>query len=61
MPTRYKIEQDRWCWCGQPAAFVIRRGKTDMAYVCRETHGEDSIKWFHEEEDRSGKKPEPKL
>ncbi len=61
MPTKYKIDQDRWCWCGHPAALLVSRGKLVMAYVCSERHGEDSIKWFHEEEERSGVKPDSKL
>ena len=42
--TRYRITQDRWCWCGRPAALVVMAGKNPVEPVCSDAHGEITIR-----------------
>jgi hypothetical protein len=50
---RYKITQDRWCWCGRPAALVVAkvRGGEVLEPVCSNEHGAMSIEWLEAKDD----------
>lgn len=49
MATRYRIEQDRWCWCGAPAALLVR-WKDGEKPVCSIDHGRRMIDWLRRDE-----------
>lgn len=42
---RYRITQDRWCWCGAPAALrvVAARDEIKPIPVCSIDHGQTEI------------------
>jgi hypothetical protein len=45
---RYRITQDRWCWCGRAAALIVTtaRGNAVIEPVCSEEHGMQVIRWI---------------
>ena len=48
---RYKITQDRWCWCGAPAALLVT-AKDFSKPVCSVDHGQRTITRLQDEEER---------
>ncbi len=58
MATRYKITQDRWCWCGTPAALVVVGGDESIP-VCSDAHGRRTVgELLREHSDSKGVVPE---
>ena len=49
---RYRITQDRWCWCGRAASLVVMRGENIVEPVCSEAHGQISIEGLERTEKR---------
>jgi hypothetical protein len=49
-PGKYRITQDRWCWCGVAAAYVVERKRDGeiMEPVCSLGHGQRSIEWLED-------------
>lgn len=55
MAAFYKITQDRWCWCGVPAALRIEgRTLTEPIPVCSIAHGQIRIAQMQKDEENFG-------
>ena len=49
---KYVVTQDRWCWCGRPAALVVmrRHNKEVIEAVCSNDHGAMAIEMLRKKE-----------
>lgn len=54
--TKYRIIQDRFCWCGRAASLVVMRGENLIEPVCSENHGQITIEQLVKKESREREK-----
>ena len=52
--TRYKITQDRWCWCGAPAALLVTATVIEDEPVCSVAHGQRTIQRLRDADEGEG-------
>ncbi len=51
---RYRITQDRWCWCGAPAALRVEANRERLGEpisVCSIAHGQMEIERLRRDDD----------